>query len=76
MLYFSSCRFESTGKLSGGHQAAVMCLAVGKLSEDEDVVITGSKDHYIKVKFLVCHILGMTSVLLNISFHWNVIRTT
>ena len=43
------CRFESTGKLSGGHQAAVMCLAVGKMSEDEDVVITGSKDHYIKV---------------------------
>jgi hypothetical protein len=30
-----------------------MCLAVGKLSEDEDVVITGSKDHYIKVGFLV-----------------------
>lgn len=28
-----------------------MCLAVGKLSEDEDVVITGSKDHYIKVCF-------------------------
>jgi hypothetical protein len=37
-----------------------MCLAVGKLSEDEDVVITGSKDHYIKVKFLVCHILVVT----------------
>lgn len=47
--YFYFCRFESTAKLSGGHQAAVMCLAVGKLSEDEDVVITGSKDHYIKV---------------------------
>jgi xanthine dehydrogenase molybdopterin-binding subunit B len=46
-----------------------MCLAVGKLSEDEDVVITGSKDHYIKVKVLVCHILGVTAVLLNISFH-------
>jgi len=30
-----------------------MCLAVGKLSEDEDVVITGSKDHYIKVGFFV-----------------------
>jgi kinesin family protein 4/21/27 len=48
-LYFYFCRFEATAKLSGGHQAAVMCLAVGKLSEDEDVVITGSKDHYIKV---------------------------
>lgn len=38
-----------TGKLSGGHQAAVMCLAVGKLSAHEDIVVTGSKDHYIKV---------------------------
>ena len=26
-----------------------MCLAVSKLSETEDVVVTGSKDHYIKV---------------------------
>ncbi|EEB15657.1 kif21, putative [Pediculus humanus corporis] len=42
-------RFSSTGKLAGGHQAAVMCLAVSKLSETEDVVVTGSKDHYIKV---------------------------
>jgi hypothetical protein len=46
-----------------------MCLAVGKLSEDEDVVITGSKDHYIKVKLLVCHILGVMGVLPNISFN-------
>lgn len=37
------------GKLAGGHQAAVMCLAVAKLSETEDLVVTGSKDHYIKV---------------------------
>lgn len=42
-------RFAVTGKLSGGHQAAVMCLAVGKLSAHEDIVVTGSKDHYIKV---------------------------
>ncbi|KAK6630614.1 hypothetical protein RUM43_014599 [Polyplax serrata] len=42
-------RFCSTGKLAGGHQAAVMCLAVGKLSQTQDVVVTGSKDHYIKV---------------------------
>jgi len=33
-----------------------MCLAVGKLSEDEDVVITGSKDHYIKVGFFAYHV--------------------
>lgn len=26
-----------------------MCLAVGKLSQTQDVVVTGSKDHYIKV---------------------------
>lgn len=26
-----------------------MCITVGKLSEIEDVVVTGSKDHYIKV---------------------------
>ncbi|XP_046997793.1 kinesin-like protein KIF21A isoform X1 [Schistocerca americana] len=42
-------KYEPVGKLVGGHQAAVMCLAVGKLSEDEDIVVTGSKDHYIKV---------------------------
>ena len=43
-------KFHSIGKLSGGHQAAVMCLAAGKSDEDEgDHVITGSKDHYIKV---------------------------
>lgn len=47
-------RYESVGKLSGGHQAAVMCLAVGKMSEEEDIVVTGSKDHYIKVnKFTI-----------------------
>ena len=40
-----------TGRLSGGHQAAVMCMEVGKLSNEEDLVITGSKDHYIKVVF-------------------------
>lgn len=42
-------RFEKAGQLSGGHQAAVMCLAVGQISENEDRVVTGSKDHYIKV---------------------------
>jgi len=36
-------KFHSIGKLSGGHQAAVMCLATGG-----DYVITGSKDHTIK----------------------------
>ncbi len=39
-------KFHSIGKLSGGHQAAVMCLAAG---DTNDYVVTGSKDHYVKV---------------------------
>jgi len=49
-------------KLNGGHQAAVTCLAVGRISEDEDVVITGSRDHYIKVsvyKVFACLFSGL-----------------
>ena len=43
-------KFHSIGKLSGAHQAAVMCLATGSTgSLDNNYVITGSKDHYIKV---------------------------
>ena len=50
-------KFSSTGKLSGGHQAAVMCLAVGNTplggmtdsTEKVEFVVTGSKDHYVKV---------------------------
>jgi len=47
-------KFSSTGKLSGGHQAAVMCLAVGPSPAGSDgtrveYLITGSKDHYVKV---------------------------
>ena len=51
-------KFSSTGKLSGGHQAAVMCLAVGPSpppasglapSGRVEFVVTGSKDHYVKV---------------------------
>lgn len=41
-------KFHSIGKLSGGHQAAVMCLATG-YPKGGDYVITGSKDHTIKV---------------------------
>ncbi|KAL1117595.1 hypothetical protein AAG570_003910, partial [Ranatra chinensis] len=41
-------RFSTTGKLLGGHQAAVMCIALAR-SDSHDVVVTGSKDHYIKV---------------------------
>ena len=58
-------KFHSVGKLSGGHQAAVMCLTTGPISsygseqalgnvdmgenEREYYVITGSKDHYMKI---------------------------
>ena len=39
------------GKLSGGHQAAVMVLAVDDTdtADGNICVVTGSKDHYIKV---------------------------
>ncbi|XP_037070286.1 LOW QUALITY PROTEIN: kinesin-like protein KIF21A [Pollicipes pollicipes] len=40
-------KFHSVGKLSGGHQAAIMCLAVDR-RRGRDLVLTGSKDHYIK----------------------------
>lgn len=43
-------KFHSIGKLSGGHQAAIMCLAIGPTDQlGNNYVITGSKDHYIKV---------------------------
>lgn len=40
--------FSAIGKLNGGHQAAVMAIAVDRW-ESKDIVLTGSKDHYIKV---------------------------
>lgn len=42
-------RFSAIGKLVGGHQAAVMCLAADELDDGQSIVVTGSKDHYIKV---------------------------
>ncbi|XP_053384729.1 kinesin-like protein KIF21A [Mercenaria mercenaria] len=41
-------RFAAVGKLSGGHQAAIMTMGVDK-QDQNDIVVTGSKDHYIKV---------------------------
>ncbi|XP_036433234.1 kinesin-like protein KIF21A isoform X1 [Colossoma macropomum] len=41
-------RFVSTGKLTG-HLGPVMCLAVDQLGNTQDVVITGSKDHNMKM---------------------------
>lgn len=37
------------GKLSGGHQAAVMCVTAWEGQNNTDFVATGSKDHYVKV---------------------------
>ncbi|XP_074533000.1 kinesin-like protein KIF21A isoform X3 [Halichoeres trimaculatus] len=41
-------RFASTGKLTG-HLGPVMCLTVDQSGNNQDMVITGSKDHYIKL---------------------------
>lgn len=44
-------RFAAVGKLSGGHQAAIMVMGVDQ-QDQNDIVVTGSKDHYIKVRFI------------------------
>ncbi|XP_061523776.1 kinesin-like protein KIF21A isoform X3 [Phycodurus eques] len=41
-------KFASTGKLTG-HLGAVTCLTVDKLGNGQDLVLTGSKDHHIKM---------------------------
>lgn len=41
-------KFASTGKLTG-HLGPVMCLTVDKLGNGQDIVLTGSKDHHIKM---------------------------
>ncbi|XP_021701205.1 kinesin-like protein KIF21A isoform X2 [Aedes aegypti] len=41
--------FSCLGRLSGGHQAAVMCLTAWEGPNNTDLVATGSKDHYVKV---------------------------
>uniref|UniRef100_A0A3Q3B799 Kinesin family member 21A n=1 Tax=Kryptolebias marmoratus TaxID=37003 RepID=A0A3Q3B799_KRYMA len=41
-------KFAFTGKLTG-HQGPVMCLTVDQSGNNQDLVITGSKDHYIKL---------------------------
>uniref|UniRef100_A0A671LI93 Kinesin-like protein KIF21A n=1 Tax=Sinocyclocheilus anshuiensis TaxID=1608454 RepID=A0A671LI93_9TELE len=41
-------RFVCTGKLMG-HLGPVMCLTVDQTGNGQDLVITGSKDHYIKM---------------------------
>ncbi|XP_064602279.1 kinesin-like protein KIF21A isoform X2 [Liolophura sinensis] len=41
-------KFSAVGKLSGGHAAPVMVLALDEL-DSKDLLVTGSKDHYIKI---------------------------
>ncbi|XP_072233172.1 kinesin-like protein KIF21A isoform X2 [Leuresthes tenuis] len=41
-------KFVSTGKLTG-HLGPVMCLTVEKLGHGQDLVLTGSKDHHVKM---------------------------
>ncbi|XP_074078425.1 kinesin-like protein KIF21B isoform X5 [Macrotis lagotis] len=41
-------RFQPIGKLTG-HIGPVMCLTVNQTSNHHDLVVTGSKDHYVKM---------------------------
>ncbi|NXG40849.1 KI21B protein, partial [Psilopogon haemacephalus] len=41
-------RLQPVGKLSG-HIGPVMCLTVNQTGSNHDLVVTGSKDHYVKV---------------------------
>ncbi|XP_072510407.1 kinesin-like protein KIF21A isoform X6 [Notamacropus eugenii] len=53
-------RFQSTGKLTG-HLGTVMCLTVDQISHGQDLIITGSKDHYIKMFDVTEGALGAVS---------------
>ncbi|XP_072003220.1 kinesin-like protein KIF21A isoform X8 [Engystomops pustulosus] len=53
-------RFQSTGKLTG-HLGPVMCLTVDQLANGQDMIITGSKDHYIKMFDITEGALGVVS---------------
>ncbi|KAK6191402.1 hypothetical protein SNE40_003100 [Patella caerulea] len=58
-------RFSAVGKLSGGHQAAVMVLAV-KHDDTSSLVVTGSKDHYIKIFEVIDEAAGVLSPKYNL----------
>ncbi|CAH2275819.1 kinesin KIF21A isoform X1 [Pelobates cultripes] len=53
-------RFQSTGKLCG-HLGPVMCLTVDQMANSQDLIITGSKDHYIKMFEITEGALGTVS---------------
>lgn len=47
--------YSCIGKLAAAHQAAVMCITTWDGPNNMDYVATGSKDHYVKVKYsLAC----------------------
>ncbi|XP_035244711.1 kinesin-like protein KIF21B isoform X2 [Anguilla anguilla] len=50
-------RMQAMGKLTG-HIGSVMCLTVGRSTRGKDQVITGSKDHYVKVFDVAESMLG------------------
>ncbi|KAF3816212.1 hypothetical protein GH733_014385 [Mirounga leonina] len=52
--------FQSTGKLTG-HLGPVMCLTVDQISNGQDLIVTGSKDHYIKMFDVTEGALGTVS---------------
>lgn len=64
--YHFLLRFVSTGKLTG-HLGPVMCLTVDQSGNNQDLVITGSKDHYIKVGFFACNII-QSDLLMGVCF--------
>lgn len=49
----TACRLQPVGKLSG-HIGPVMCLTVNQTASNHDLVVTGSKDHYVKVLSCSC----------------------
>lgn len=57
--------YSCTGKLNGGHQAAVMCVTAWEGPNNSDFVATGSKDHYVKV-FEVSSASGLVLPLLHL----------
>lgn len=54
-------RMQAMGRLMG-HIGSVMCLTVGQSLLGKDQVITGSKDHYVKVISTHTHLFDPTTV--------------
>ncbi|XP_044530853.1 kinesin-like protein KIF21B [Gracilinanus agilis] len=57
-------RFQPIGKLTG-HIGPVMCLTVNQTSNHHDLVVTGSKDHYVKMFELAESVMGNISPTYN-----------